>query len=84
MTLLGRISAVRRHTKDHRFSYQSNTGTLAWRLSEIFARMGDLGLTAFGGPPVHFQILYKRFVEGSGGRTKWVDEQTVSQSVKEN
>jgi chromate transport protein ChrA len=46
--------------------------------------MGDLGLTAFGGPPVHFQILYKRFVEGSGGRTKWIDEQTVSQSVKEN
>lgn len=30
------------------------------------------------GPPVHFQIIYRRFVEGAGGKTRWVDEQTVS------
>jgi hypothetical protein len=36
----------------------------------------DLGFTAFGSPPVHFQILYRRFVEG-GGKTPWIDEQTV-------
>lgn len=42
-------------------------------------RMWDLGFTSFGGPPVHFQILHRRFVEGAGfgGGSKWVDEQTV-------
>lgn len=42
-------------------------------------RMWDLGFTAFGGPPVHFQILHRRFVEGLGfgGGSKWLDEQTV-------
>ena len=42
--------------------------------------MWDLGFTAFGGPPVHFQILHRRFVEGLGfgGGSKWIDEQTVS------
>lgn len=39
--------------------------------------MWDLGFTAFGGPPVHFQILHRRFVEGKGG-AKWLDEQAVS------
>jgi hypothetical protein len=44
--------------------------------------MWDLGFTAFGGPPVHFQILHRRFVEGKGfqGGSKWLDEQTVSSS----
>ena len=36
------------------------------RLWDIFVRMWDLGFTAFGGPPVHFQILHRRFVEGKG------------------
>ena len=42
-------------------------------------RMWDLGFTAFGGPPVHFQILHRRFVEGLGfgGGSKWIDEQAV-------
>jgi len=51
--------------------------TLSARLVEVFLRTWDLGLTAFGGPPVHFQIIYNRFVEGKGGN-KWIDEQTVS------
>lgn len=61
-------------------SLQPNTSKVQWRLVEIFARMWDLGFTAFGGPPVHFQILHRRFVEGVGfqGGTKWLDEQTVS------
>ena len=46
------------------------------RLLEVFLRTWDLGLTAFGGPPVHFKIIYNRFVEGKGG-SKWIDEQTV-------
>jgi chromate transport protein ChrA len=46
----------------------------------MFMRTWDLGFTAFGGPPVHFQILHRRFVEGIGfgGGGKWIDEQTVS------
>jgi hypothetical protein len=47
--------------------------TLTSRLLDVFLRTWDLGFTAFGGPPVHFQILHKRFVE----KEKWVDEQTV-------
>lgn len=50
---------------------------LSSRLLEVFLRTWDLGFTAFGGPPVHFQILYARFVEGKGGKEAWVDEQTV-------
>lgn len=59
---------------------QPNTSKLELRLTEVFVRMWDLGFTAFGGPPVHFQILHRRFVEGLGfgGGSKWIDEQTVS------
>jgi hypothetical protein len=48
------------------------------RLRDVILRTWDLGFIAFGGPPVHFGILHKRFVEGSGGGETWVDEQTVS------
>jgi len=51
------------------------------RLIDVFLRTWDLGFTAFGGPPVHFKILHQRFVEGRGGKEKWVDEQTVSGSI---
>lgn len=37
--------------------------------------MWDLGFTSFGGPPVHFQIYHKRFVDGY----KWIDEQTYQE-----
>ncbi|KAG8732670.1 hypothetical protein FRC11_011654 [Ceratobasidium sp. 423] len=42
---------------------------------DILLRTFDLGFTAFGGPPVHFQILHKRFVEGNG-KPPLVSEQT--------
>jgi chromate transport protein ChrA len=55
------------------------------RLIDVLLRTWDLGFTAFGGPPVHFRILHRRFVEqvevGQGNEQegeKWVDEQTVS------
>lgn len=51
-------------------------GSLPNRILETFLRTWDLGFTAFGGPPVHFQIIHARFVEGKGG-VKWIDEQTV-------
>lgn len=54
---------------------------LPTRLLDVFLRTWDLGFTAFGGPPVHFQILHSRFVEGKGDKEKWVDEQTVRFSI---
>jgi hypothetical protein len=54
---------------------------LPTRLLDVFLRTWDLGFTAFGGPPVHFQILHSRFVEGKGDKEKWVDEQTVRFSL---
>jgi hypothetical protein len=80
MTIHSTISSLRDHTRTRRnASLQPNTEKLGWRLAEVFARTWDLGFTAFGGPPVHFQILHRRFVEGVGfgGGSKWIDEQTV-------
>ncbi|OJJ54851.1 hypothetical protein ASPSYDRAFT_210594 [Aspergillus sydowii CBS 593.65] len=45
------------------------------RLSEVVRHTWYLGFTAFGGPPVHFQIFHARFVE----KEKWVDEQTYQE-----
>lgn len=81
MPLHSIISSWRTRARAQRSaSLQANTGTLQLRLAEVFVRMWDLGFTAFGGPPVHFQILHRRFVLGLGfgGGSKWIDEQTVS------
>lgn len=80
MTLLSTINLLRTfvHTKRTALP-QPNTRNLRWRLAEVTANMWDLGFTAFGGPPVHFQILHRRFVDGEGHfGAKWIDEQTVS------
>ncbi|KAK4203005.1 chromate transporter-domain-containing protein [Triangularia verruculosa] len=67
-----------------------NSGDLPRRLRAL-ARRGwkvlrvnwHLGVTAFGGPPVHFKIFNEKFVQ----RSKWVDEQvfqeifSISQSL---
>ncbi|KAG9075371.1 hypothetical protein FRC06_010128 [Ceratobasidium sp. 370] len=45
---------------------------------DFLRRTFDLGFTAFGGPPVHFQIQHQRFVEGNG-KTPWIDEQTYQE-----
>lgn len=62
------------------------------RLLAVFHRTWDLGLTAFGGPPVHFTILHRRFVQVSSltaasdegnkttiGADAWLDEQTFQE-----
>jgi hypothetical protein len=85
MAISSLISSLRAHTRTRRSApLQANTEKLEWRLVEVFTRMWDLGFTAFGGPPVHFQILHRRFVDGVGfgGGSKWLDEQTVSNSWK--
>ncbi|KAL4908471.1 chromate transporter-domain-containing protein [Aspergillus multicolor] len=53
----------------------SASASLKARLLDTLPQTWDLGLTAFGGPPVHFQILHARFVE----REKWVDEETYQE-----
>jgi hypothetical protein len=62
----------------HALSQQNDSQrSIGHRLTDVFLRTWDLGFTAFGGPPVHFQILHSRFVEGKGGKEQWVDERTV-------
>ncbi|CAI7653066.1 unnamed protein product [Penicillium crustosum] len=58
---------------------EGSENPLSSRLLDIFLRTWDLGFTAFGGPPVHFQILHSRFVEGKSDKEKWVDEQTYQE-----
>ena len=66
-----------------------NRSSLPNRLADVFYRSWDLGFIAFGGPPVHFQILHRRFVQGISSRgkndensrhqRKWVDDQTYQE-----
>jgi len=58
-----------------------NREKLRDRLLDVFLRTWDLGFTAFGGPNVHFQIFYQRFIDTGGAKTPWADEQTVSDSL---
>ncbi len=70
-------SATDQHEHDEP---NQSTSKLRSRLAAVAARTWDLGFTAFGGPPVHFQILHRRFVaggEGEGEGEGWIDEQTV-------
>lgn len=68
---------VYEYQKDSSNACSPNTHHLLFRLADVFLRTWDLGFTAFGGPPVHFQILHQRFVESRAGHAAWVDEQTV-------
>ncbi|KAK5050969.1 hypothetical protein LTR84_003528 [Exophiala bonariae] len=67
--------AAREYARDSQNAYSANTDKLVSRLSDVVLRTWDLGFTAFGGPPVHFQIEHRRFVEGRGGKAPWIDEQ---------
>jgi hypothetical protein len=69
---------VKDASKDQRNALQANRSKLTHRLLDVFLRTWDLGFTGFGGPPVHFKIIHERFVAGKGGKTPWIDEQTVS------
>ena len=68
---------VYEYQRDTNNAGRPNTNHLLFRLADVFLRTWDLGFTAFGGPPVHFQILHQRFVESRAGHAAWVDEQTV-------
>ncbi|CAE6443169.1 unnamed protein product [Rhizoctonia solani] len=47
-------------------------------LWDVLLRTFDLGFTAFGGPPAHFQILHQRFVEGNR-KPPLINEQTYQE-----
>ncbi|KAF2856705.1 chromate ion transporter-like protein [Plenodomus tracheiphilus IPT5] len=81
MPLHSIISSLRAQSRTNRsVALQANTEKVGWRLADVFAKMWDLGFTAFGGPPVHFQILHRRFVDGEGHfGSKWIDEQTYQE-----
>ncbi|CAD0088576.1 unnamed protein product, partial [Aureobasidium vineae] len=70
---------VYEYQRDASNTCRPNTEHLLFRLADVFLRTWDLGFTAFGGPPVHFQILHQRFVESKGGYAAWVDDQTYQE-----
>ena len=71
------LRSVYEYQQDERNAVKPNEHSILFRIVETFLRIWDLGFTAFGGPPVHFQIEHRRFVEGEGGYAPWTDEQTV-------
>lgn len=73
---------LRDYQRDEANSCQPNTRPLIFRLFDSISRTWDLGFTAFGGPPVHLQIMHRRFVKGTNSRVPWVDEQTVRHNSK--
>ncbi|KIX06277.1 uncharacterized protein Z518_04252 [Rhinocladiella mackenziei CBS 650.93] len=79
MPLFETLRAIHEYTRDRQNAYHANNQKLLLRLADVVSRTWDLGFTAFGGPPVHFQILHQRFVEGRGGLTPWIDEQTYQE-----
>ncbi|KAL7819226.1 chromate transporter domain-containing protein [Trichoderma aethiopicum] len=52
-------------------SWEHTINRYGQRAAEILAAEWHLGLTAFGGPPVHFKIFHDKFVT----KLKWVDDQ---------
>ncbi|KAJ7510154.1 chromate transporter-domain-containing protein [Mycena galericulata] len=56
----------------------ASKNSLPSRLRDVFLRTWDLGFISFGGPPVHFQIFHRRFVDGQGD-APWIDEQTYQE-----
>ncbi|KAF3482037.1 uncharacterized protein GIQ15_04796 [Arthroderma uncinatum] len=74
------LRLLRQKLRSHAASRQGDEKhSLPGRLIDVFLRTWDLGFTSFGGPPVHFRILHGRFVEGKGGKEKWIDEQTYQE-----
>ncbi|THZ09074.1 chromate ion transporter-like protein [Aureobasidium pullulans] len=63
------------YQRDGANACRPNDHHILFRLADVFLRTWDLGFTAFGGPPVHFQILHQRFVD-SKGFAPWVNDQT--------
>ena len=63
---------------------RQTSGKILDRLKDAARETWYLGFTAFGGPPVHFQIFHQKFVESKDGKTPWISEQTVSKGFVED
>lgn len=61
----------------YKLDQSSQLGELAKRMQQVLRRTWHYGLTAFGGPPVHFQTFYKDFVLAK--EDPWLDEQTYQE-----
>lgn len=70
--------SVAEYQQDQRNAVRRNQHNLFFRLADVVLRTWYLGLTAFGGPPVHFTILHRMFARNDNKYAPWVDEQTVS------
>ncbi|KAL1954509.1 hypothetical protein VTO42DRAFT_1120 [Malbranchea cinnamomea] len=79
MPLAFLVNALRGYDNDARGAYEANNDKLLRRFQYVLYHTWHLGVTSFGGPPVHFGIFYKKFVEGIGGRIPWIDEQTYQE-----
>jgi chromate transport protein ChrA len=70
--------SIRQYQRDKGNSCKPNRSSLGFRLFDVFLRTWHLGLTSFGGPPVHYTIIHRKFVEDEDDYAPWVDERTVS------
>jgi hypothetical protein len=78
MPLASLVNALKGYNENApQAAYQANDDKLLRRFQDVLIRTYHLGVTSFGGPPVHFGIFYRLFVEGKGQKTPWIDEQTV-------
>lgn len=72
---------VRTYQLDQANSCTANRNSLSLRLFDVFLRTWHLGATSFGGPPVHYAIIHRQFVEEHNGHAPWLDERTVNQAI---
>jgi len=79
MPIVPFLRSLREYAHDENNAYLANTNKFLWRLGDVTGRTWDLGFTAFGGPPVHFQIEHRRFVQGTRGRIPWIDERVYQE-----
>lgn len=70
---------VRTYQLDQANSCMANRNSLSLRLFDVFLRTWHLGATSFGGPPVHYAIIHRQFVEEHDGYAPWLDVCTVDQ-----
>ncbi|KAF9534737.1 chromate transporter [Crepidotus variabilis] len=75
MSLTGPPHPVHRRTESPEPRNSETRTKLLHRLQDAFLKTFHLGFTCFGGPPVHFQIFHRQFVDGVDGKP-WIDEQT--------
>ncbi|QIW95621.1 hypothetical protein AMS68_001139 [Peltaster fructicola] len=71
-------SVLQDYQRDKANNSKANVEDVWFRLADVLSRVWDLGFTAFGGPPVHFQILHRRFVD-SKKYAAWISEQTYQE-----